>query len=391
MSQTQTQPPVMIVGAGPVGLSLALALARAGVHVDVFEAEAELQSDLRGGAYHPPTLEQFADWGVLQAVLARGLEVRSLAYWERATRERVAEFDYASIADATPYPFRVHCMQHVLCRILRDALATQPTARLHMQHRLVGFVDHGATVEAEFETPGGRIRQHGAWLCGADGAHSAVRKQLGMGFAGSTHADRFLVVNGQLREGNAFAGMAPVNYVFDPDEWVILLQLPGFVRVAFRAAHDEDDVAASTPARIIARLERLFGSPDAFAVESVKLYKVHERAADSFRRGRVVLLGDAAHINNPAGGMGLNSGIHDAASLAAVLRDPTDAAVDAWAEQRRRVAVEQIQARAAANVDDLAAKEAEARERRNRAFRAAAADPELARQHLLRFSMLAGR
>lgn len=385
--------PVMIAGAGPVGLCLALALARAGLPVAVFEAEDALQTGLRGAAYHPPTLELFHAWGILDEARRRGLEVRQLRYWERATRECVASFDYALIAADTPFPFRLHCMQSELCRIARAALAELPHASVHLGHRLVDFMDRGTHVDAVFATRDGPRTISGAYLCGADGARSATRKRLGVAFEGVSYEDRFLVINGEFDLDGVLPGMAPVNYVFDPDEWVIVLRLPGFIRVVFRVDEHEDDAAVAADAAITARLARFFGRRVVHARRECTIYRVHERLASEFRVGRTVLLGDAAHVNNPTGGMGLNSGILDAAALAGALARAhagasADAELDAFARLRRSAAQRGVLRRAAENYRQMAARAASERATRDHAIRRAALDPSLAREHLLRFSMI---
>lgn len=385
--------PVVIAGAGPVGLCLALALARAGVPVAVFEAEDALQTGRRGAAYHPPTLEWFHTWGILDEARRRGVEVRQLRYWERATRECVASFDYALIADDAPFPFRLHCMQGELCRIAHAALAKIPHASVHFGHRLTDFTDHGTHVDAVFETRGGVRTIPGAYLCGADGAHSATRKGLGVDFEGVSYVDRFLVINGDFEPESVLPGMAPVNYIFDPDEWVIVLRLPGFIRVVFRVDEKEIDVDVLSESAITARLERFLGGRVPDVRRECTIYKVHERLASTFRVGRTLLLGDAAHVNNPTGGMGLNGGVLDAAALAGALIRIHEGALaevelDRYARIRRATAERDVLPRAGENYRQMAVRAASERESRNQSIRRAALDPKLARAHLLRFSMI---
>jgi 3-(3-hydroxy-phenyl)propionate hydroxylase len=387
--------PVLIVGGGPVGMCLALALVTAGRRVELFEAEPALQSDLRGAAYHPPTLELFDAWGILDEVRRHGVEVRELCYWERRTRECVARFDYRLIEHDARFPFRLHCMQHVLCRIAAERLASSPLAKIHLGHRFVDLTQDADRVVARFATAAGELAVEGAYLCGADGAHSAVRKRLGLAFDGVSHEDRFLVLNGAFAIDDDLPRLAPVNYVFDPHEWVIVLRLPGFTRIVFRARPDEDESALRSPEGIAARLHGLVGHPVDYTLINSAIYRVHERVAGAFHSGRAAILGDAAHINNPAGGMALNAGLQDAADLARTF-DAIDAgagldALAGYTTRRREHSAMAILARAGQNLADLRAQEDREREARNNAFRAMAADPALARQHLLRFSMLADR
>ncbi len=398
--------PILIIGAGPVGLSLALALARQGLPVELFEAQPELSPEIRASTFHPPTLEMFAEWGVVENVLARGHKVDRLLYWERQSRELIAEFNYRHIAQDTPFPFRLQCPQSVLTRTLKPLVEALPSARVHMNHRLVGFADCGDHVTAELETPNGRITVNGAYLCGADGAGSTVRKGLDLGFTGMTYADRFLLIGTDLDLRPYFPAIGPVNYMYDPEEWVIILHLADVVRVVFRLKPDEVEEEAMAETAVRQRIHNFIGQPVDFAIKSSSVYRVHQRVADTFRQGRVLLLGDAAHINNPAGGMGMNSGIHDAYHLArALATDLTgfeqsaianlsglmDNPLDQYSQTRRQTAVAAIRAYSDKNYADLSARDPAYRQQRNAELRATAADPAQARAYLLRASMMPER
>lgn len=399
--------PVLIVGAGPVGLSLALALARRGIACEVFEAAPELSAEARASTFHPRTLEMLAEWGVADALLARGYRVRRLQYWERATRRLVAQFDYGAIAGDTPYPFRLQCPQSVYTRLILPVLAASPLVRVRMGHRLTALRGRGDGVEAVLETSDGIARVRGSFLCGADGARSTVRKELGLGFAGKTYEDRFLLVASTIDLAPLFHDFGPVAYLFDPDEWVIVLQLPDVTRVVFRLKEGEDEEEARGEASVRARLARFLDASGgnghraaneavpAYELRGTSIYKVHQRVADRFLAGQACILGDAAHINNPMGGMGMNSGIHDAYHLAPAielaLRHGDRSGLLAWAAARESFAREDVQVTSDRNYRDMAAAQTADRDARNAGLSAIAADPALARAHLLRASMLGER
>ena len=397
-----TSPPILIIGAGPVGLSLALALARQGLPVALFEALPEPSPEIRASTFHPPTLEMFAEWRVVDNVLAQGHKVDRLLYWERQSRELIAEFNYRHIAADTPFPFRLQCPQSVLTRTLKPLVEALPNARVHMNHRLVRFEDCGDYVTAELETPNGRITVEGAYLCGADGAGSTVRKGLNLGFEGMTYEDRFLLIGTDLDLRPYFSAIGPVNYMYDPEEWVIILHLADVVRVVFRLKPGEVDEEALAETAVRQRIHNFIGQPVDFTIKSRSVYRVHQRVADTFRRGRVLLLGDAAHINNPAGGMGMNSGIHDAYHLANALhKDLTGFEnlsglnqtnpLNQYSQTRRQTALAAIRAYSDKNYADLSARDETYRHQRNAELRATAADPDQARAYLLRASMMAER
>ncbi len=388
--------PVIIVGAGPVGLSLALALARRGVHVEVFEALPELSTEARASTFHPRTLEMLAEWGALEALLKHGHVVDRLQFWERENRQLVAELPYSVIANDTPYPFRLQCPQSTLTCLLKPMLEAHPCARVHMGHTFVAYREGNDHVEATFTRSDGSTHTvKGAFLCGADGAKSAVRRELGMTFEGMTYEDRFLLVASDVNLSALFPDFASVCYVFDPHEWVIVLHLPDITRVVFRLRDEESDHIAQDEAAIRQRMRGFIGADLDYTIRGVSIYKVHQRIAESFRRGRVLLLGDAAHINNPMGGMGMNSGIHDAYTLVeplltALETGATDA-LDAWAQARRTFALQDIQSYTDKNYRDMSASELAYRQARNDHLRAIASDPAEMRRFLLKASMLEDR
>lgn len=387
--------PVIIVGAGPVGLSLAVALHHKGIPFVVYEALAELSTEARASTFHPPTLEMFAEWGVIDEVLRCGHRVDKLQFWERSTLEMIAEFDYSHIQGDTPYPFRLQCPQSALIRILKAYLDVHAPDHVFMNHRCISFTQDECGVAVTLETPQGVIVREGSFLCAADGSKSVIRKQLGIAYEGMTYADRFLLVACDLDVRQIFPMMGSVSYLFDPLEWVILMQLPDVTRVVFQLSDEEDEAEACAEPSVRARVHRLAGRAVPFVIHHVSTYSVHQRVAETFHVGRVLLLGDAAHINNPMGGMGMNSGIHDAhclaEQLARVWYSSDDAALEVYNAARRAYSLQSVRLRTHQNYEDMAADEGAYRAARNQRFREIAADPTKQRAYLLKSSMLDDR
>ena len=157
------------------------------------------------------------------------------------------------------------------------------------------------------------------WVLGADGSNSQVRQTAGFTFEGMTYPERFLVASTTEDLESVLPGIAAVNYVFDPTEWLVVLRTPEHWRILFPTDQDTPDEVEIDPARIQARLAGVADLGRPWDVLHTTLYRVHQRVADTFRKDRLILMGDAAHINNPLGGMGMNSGLHDAVVEATAL------------------------------------------------------------------------
>jgi 3-(3-hydroxy-phenyl)propionate hydroxylase len=389
--------PVVIAGAGPTGLMCALALARQGIPIIVLESEAALAHDLRAGTFHPPTLEMMAPYGITARMHETGLKVR---HWQIRDRrgELVAQFDLDRIADVTPYPYRLHLEQHRLTPILLDILQRETSADVRFGQRVTGFEQNADRVRVEVATDDTADAIEAAWLIGADGGRSTVRKVLGVEFEGFTWPEQFLVAS--THYDFAQHGFAMNSYISDPVHWAAVFKMPhtgpeGIWRAACPAdpgLPDEellgDDSIEHTMQHIVPRAER-------YAIVYRSIYRVHQRVAKDFRVGRVLIAGDAAHLNNPMGGFGLNSGIHDAINLAEKLgevwrREAAEDLLDLYVRQRRSATIEQVQAMSIRNKRLLEERDPAVQRKQLQELIAIAEDGERSRKYLLESSMIAG-
>ena len=275
--------------------------------------------------------------------------------------------------DETPYPFVVQTEQH--------KLASMCISRLEGNVRFGVSVTNVSQDEKQVRIETNQEAFTADYVIGADGGRSTVRKSLGIEFEGYTWPERFLVITTKFDFEKAL-GCCFRNYMAGKEEWTNLFKvagddLKGRWRAVYNTRPDESDEEALSEKAVRARLARVH-APKADWVH-LNLYNVHQRVAKQFRKGRVFLCGDAAHVNNPIGGLGLNSGIHEAWDLAQLLSGDGD--LDAYEQRRRPLNIKYVQEQTVANKKRL-------EERRLDELREAAADPARHKAFLMRASLL---
>lgn len=382
---------VIIAGAGPVGTVAAYALAQAGLRVMVAEAGATCAEDLRASTFHPPTLEMLHELGVLDELMVQGLIAPVYQYRVRSTGDVLA-FDLSELADITPYPFRLQAEQFKLARLLVARLEAMRGVEIAFQHRVVHFMQDADGVSVAFETPTAIEHRRARYLIAADGANSIVRKWLNVQFDGFTYPEKFLCLSTDYPIERHFENLAHVNYVTDDKEWLVLLRVPALWRILLPGPEDASDDALRSDENKTAVFERLVGD-GAIATAHRTIYRVHQRVAERYDHGRVLLAGDAAHLNNPLGGLGMNSGIHDAMNLTArlvrIIQEGADAAAELgqYDRQRRTVMHNFVQAQTIANKRMLELGGEAARNAQYEQIRAINHDDDQRRDYLMRQSM----
>ena len=395
MSETHTSQ-VIVVGAGPVGLTLAYGLARAGVSVTVIETEPAVSRQLRASTFHPPTLDMLDAWGVTAELIAHG---RITPTWQirlHETGEHVT-FDLSVLQGDTAHPYRLQCEQAVLSDALQARLKSEPSARIWRGASVVDVGQHagGAWVEVRPADGSPVERIEGAYVVGCDGAHSLVRKAIGSDFEGSTYPDTTLLVTTHFDFDALWPDLAGVNYIWQDEGTYSLLHLPKVWRVSLHPQADRPLEEEAQPERIARRLNALFGAQHDFALQEVRPYRVHKRLASRWRLGHLFIAGDAAHLNNPKGGMGMNGGIHDAMALCEVLLRAleghnSEAALDGYERQRLPVVRDDIIGQADRNHARMQLRSLDERRASLAQLQALIDDRDRLRKHLRQTSMLDG-
>ena len=375
---------IVVVGAGPVGTVAALACARFGHNVTLLESQERVNDAPRASTTQPPTLEILAELGLIDEYIAKGLVAPTFQFWDRATLKLIAEFDFDRLRHDTAYPYVVQTEQHKLALMGIERLRAMG-ATVQMSTRVNGLTQDANSVTVQADN--GEVRAD--YVIGCDGGRSTVRKSLGIEFEGFTWPERFLVITTPF-DFEAALGCCYRNYMADPDEWTNLFKvagddLKGRWRAVYNTRQDESDEEALSDASVRARLGRIYVPEAKRDYFHLNLYNVHQRVAKQFRKGRVFLCGDAAHVNNPIGGLGLNSGIHEAWHLAKLLNGGD---LDEYERVRRPLNIEYVQEQTIANKKRLEEREPAQRAKRFEELKRMADDPVKHKAFLMRASLL---
>ncbi|OBB77080.1 FAD-dependent monooxygenase [Mycobacterium sp. 852014-52144_SCH5372336] len=329
---------VLIVGAGPTGLTMANELVRRGIRARIIDAAAGPNTETRALGVQARSLELFDRQGIIEQLLARGLKARVFNVFSE--NRQILRADFAGLA--SPYPFLLMIPQNEVQEVLTANLAALGT---HVEHQveMVALTQHADHVSVEARRPDGSSETvRASWIVGADGAHSSVRRQLGLRFLGSSFEENFAVadlrMDWDLPGDEFFAFLNRGRFV------AYFPMLHGWHRIAV-AQYEEPAPTGDVTQVELQRAVDVCAPPGAKIAEvrQAGRFRINQRRVESHSAGRAFLIGDAAHIHSVVGAQGMNTGIQDAFNLgwklAAVVRGEADRALlDTYAAERAPVA-----------------------------------------------------
>jgi 3-(3-hydroxy-phenyl)propionate hydroxylase len=318
---------------------------------------------------------------------------------DRVTGELVAVFDISLLEGEIPYPFVLQWEQYKLVHAALPHIRASGLGEVRFSTKVTGLAQYADHVDVVATNEAGESETiRGRYVIGTDGGSSTVRKAAGIAFEGFTYPERFIKIGTSFDFGTTGKGFCTRNYFFDPNEWLNLFKVkgygpPGIWRGVLPVPAGETDEAAMSPESVQRRLQGIHPKQGDFDIPYHALYAVHQRVAETFNKGRVLLAGDAAHVNNPIGGMGMNGGIHDAVNLADKLAElwhgrAEAGALDRYTRQRRKAQVDYVQAQTIQNKRSLEEKDPAIRRQHLDELRRTSEDVALHKKFLYRSSLI---
>jgi 3-(3-hydroxy-phenyl)propionate hydroxylase len=385
---------VLIAGAGPVGLTAALLLGHKGIPVIVLEAQDAISEELRASTFHPPTLDMMAPYGITARMVEAGLLCPTWQIRLHPSGDR-AVFDLSVLKGDTDHPYRLQCEQAKYCHFVLDAVRKLPSVDLRFGCAVTGIEQSANGVTVKASSQDGEQEFTADYVIGADGARSAVRRAIDVELSGDIYPETTILATTLYPFHEKLEGLSNVSYCWKPDGTFSLLRLPGVWRVSLYARDGQTTEQALEDGAQQELLHDIVPDTGRIEILETRPYRIHKRLAATYRKGRVLLAGDAAHLNSPSGGMGMNGGIHDAFSLCekliAVLQDGADdSLLERYERQRRPIAEEEIIQQAHRNRSRMQERDPARRRAMLDDLQRLTDDPEKLKAYLLKSSMIDG-
>ena len=337
---------VIIIGGGPVGLVTALKLTLSGISVIVIEISDKPYAEPRASTFHPPTLDLLDQLGISSKLIEKG---RKSKKWQFSffNSENKVVFDLGILSNDTNHPYRLQCEQINLIKIASTILLKKNSESISYNTRAITISENTQSVSVKAIKGGENITFSGKWLVGADGANSMARKHINVKFEGKTYPSSSVSINTTFPFHDYINNLYGVNYFWSEDWSFSMFRTKSFWRVGYSPQKNLSDKEALNDKNIQDQLSKIVQIENRFGIQSAVIYRIHKRIVKSFRKGRVILAGDSAHLNSPSGGFGMNGGIHDAFNLCdkliRIFNGSSDNLLDLYSRQRKYAAVSDIQ------------------------------------------------
>jgi 3-(3-hydroxy-phenyl)propionate hydroxylase len=390
---------ILVVGAGPVGTVAGLRLAQYGFNVTVFERTPSPPDDHRAAALQPASHAIFEQLGIIDEIERQGLRAQLYQWRDRLLDEVIADFDFGILKDVSDYPYVIQLEQHKTVNIALAEASKFPNFEIVRPVEVVSVRQNTDKAIVDVRREDGSIEVYtGAYLIGCDGGRSLVRNTIDVSFDGFTWGARQLIVTTDYDFESAM-NFRYRNFYTHPVRSCSLFKIPGedgrgLWRSGIPVKPEESDDEALSDEWISAQLAECFPIGAPYRLLHKTLYNAHNRVARQFYRGRMILAGDAAHLNNPNGAMGMNSGLQDAMNIADKLKeireggDP-ETLLARYDRQRRLTAIEFVQPQSIAGRKLMLESDADKRREGMDRLRRIASDPAQHHDYLYKASLIA--
>ncbi|PPR79862.1 MAG: 6-hydroxy-3-succinoylpyridine 3-monooxygenase HspB [Alphaproteobacteria bacterium MarineAlpha2_Bin1] len=344
---------VIIVGGGPIGLISGFWLAKQGISVSIYEKGIKIPKDLRASTWHPATLDMLDEHSISDIIISKGSITPSWQYRYQDTGEK-AVFDLNVLEGETNHPYRVQCEQFHVVKYLSKEFQSLDNANLFLNCDVFDIHQDEEGVDVYILSDGEEIIDRGRYLIGCDGGHSLIRKKLGLGFQGKTYPVLTMVAITDFPFENFYDGLSGVNYIWTEKSNFSLLKVPDRWRSGITPIKGQSPEDALSDDSLESHFQKIYSRPgEKYNILARGMYQTHQRVTETFNIGRVLLAGDAAHLNSPNGGLGMNCGVHDAINLSEKLfkvwHGQDNSLFDLYTKQRKTIATEYVHSLSDAN------------------------------------------
>lgn len=324
---------VIIVGAGPVGLSLGIFLAGKGLNIMVLEKESATSEHSRAPSLWPRTLETLAHLEVIEIFLQKALKIAVMKIWDADNSRIIFEAPFIDLQSITPYPWLLIVPQSETEKILLAHLKAQSSAHIRFNCEVDSLVQSKSEVTVSCKSETGKMNFAAKLVAGVDGAHSTVREHLKASFDGRTFPVKAALADIHLKNKDfqspfriSTAGGPAIGIQMKENVWRVILPFTSKKKQSLNS-QIEDAVL------------KLFGKGNWKLIWKSE-FSIHDKISSVFAEGRVVLAGDAAHLNSPVGGQGMNAGIQDVERLGKAIVDSLDQnctmPLDSYSKKRKK-------------------------------------------------------